>query len=85
MFDFIYKNLKIPPSCNYINGKIIIEFVVTEDGKVENVKIKRSASPELDKEFVLSIEHFPDFLPGTINGYPVRSLFTLPLNIRFQD
>ena len=36
-----------------------MEFVVTEDGKVENVKIKRSASPELDKELVHIIEHFP--------------------------
>lgn len=84
MWDFVSKNLKIPSSCECVKGRIIVEFIVTEEGKVEDVKIKRSASPELDKEFVRIVESFPNFLPGRINGYPVRCRFTLPLNIRFQ-
>lgn len=51
---FIYSNLKYPKAAKKqnVHGNVIVKFVVTENGNVDNVEISRSLFPECDEEAI---------------------------------
>ncbi|MDE6345014.1 MAG: energy transducer TonB, partial [Muribaculaceae bacterium] len=65
-----------------IQGQVVVQFVVTKDGSVGEVKVVRSKDPDLDKEAVRVVKTLPKFIPGKMNGQNVNVWFTLP--IRFK-
>lgn len=85
---FINDNLKYPPEAlkNRIEGKVIVQFVVTKTGKVEKVKVARAVNKELDQEAVRLIKTLPDFSPGrNAMGEPVNVWYTLPVIFKLPD
>ena len=63
-----------------IEGRVIVQFVITEDGKLTNVKILRGVHPLLDKEAVRAIKSAPQaWKPGTVRDKPVRCTYTFPV------
>ncbi len=88
LMRFINDNLKYPPEAlkNGIEGKVIIQFVVTNSGKVGKVKVVRSVNKELDQEAVRLIKMLPDFSPGRNNvGEPVNVWYILPVIFKLPD
>ena len=67
-----------------IQGKVIITFIIEKDGSLSNLKIVRGLSPKIDKESLRVLMLSPNWIPGFINGYPVRCLYTLPLQFSFE-
>lgn len=63
---------------NNIQGRVVLQFVVTKTGKVGEVKVLRSKDPDLDKEAVRVIKSLPKFVPGKMNGHAVNVWYTLP-------
>jgi len=72
--DFIEKNLKYSPDTinRVITGQVIVQFIVTKEGLVENVKIKVGIDPLLDKEAIRVIRSSPRWKPGRIDGQKVN-------------
>lgn len=62
-----------------ISGTVYIQMVVTRDGKVENVKVIRSADPLLDKEALRVVMSSPEWEPGKQKGQNVNVAFTFPV------
>ena len=62
-----------------IQGKVLVQFVVSEDGSVTDVKITRGVEKSLDEEAIRVISSMPKWNPGTINGTPVKVKYTLPI------
>lgn len=62
-----------------IEGKVILKFVVNKKGKVGNIMVKKSASPELDAEAIRVVKGMPDWKPAKLNGKPVDVYYTLPI------
>ena len=88
LMKFIKDNMIYPPEAlkNRIEGKVIIEFVVTKTGKVGKVKVVRSVNKELDQEAVRLIKMLPDFSPGRNNvGEPVNVWYTLPVSFNLSN
>ena len=88
LMKFIKDNMIYPPEAlkNRIEGKVIIQFVVTKTGKVGKVKVVRSVNKELDQEAVRLIKMLPDFSPGRNNvGEPVNVWYTLPVIFKLPD
>ena len=52
-------------------GRIVLSFVVTHQGAVENVDIIQGLDPELDKEVVRLASNSPHWSPGLQKGKPV--------------
>jgi TonB family protein len=80
---FIFDNTKYPEAAKTkgIQGKVIIQFVVTENGDVKGATILRSVSPELDAEALRVVGLLPKFeKPGVKDGKPVPVWYTLPIN-----
>ncbi|MCI6894283.1 MAG: energy transducer TonB [Bacteroidales bacterium] len=70
---------------NNVQGKVIVQFVVTKTGKVGEVKVARSVDRDLDKEAVRVCKSLPDFIPGRMNGQAVNVWYTLPVQFKLQN
>jgi len=81
MLRFISTNIKYPNSAkeNNIFGTVFISFIVEKNGKLSNIKVIRSKSPELDEECLRVVNLFPDFKPGEINETPVKVKYIVPI------
>ena len=86
LMAYIQKNLKYPPVAmeNNIQGRVVVQFVVTKTGKIGEVKIARGKDPDLDKEAVRVVKSLPDFIPGKMNGQAVNVWYTLPITFKLQ-
>lgn len=88
LMRFINENLKYPPEAlkNKIEGKVIIQFVVTKTGKVGQVRVARAVYSDLDREAIRLCKMLPDFTPGrNALGEPVSVWYTLPVSFKLPD
>ena len=67
-----------------IQGKVIAQFIVSEKGKVENVKILRGVSDLLDKEAYRVISQSPQWEPAIKDGKPVKVVYTFPVVFKLR-
>lgn len=65
--------------------KMIATFIVEKDGSLTNIKISEANSPLFHSEAIRVIKSMPKWIPATENGVPVRSDFTLPIMIKFNN
>ncbi|WP_305295931.1 energy transducer TonB [Muribaculum intestinale] len=86
LMKYIQKNLKYPPVAmeNNIQGRVVVQFVVTKTGKIGEVKVARGKDHDLDKEAVRVVKSLPDFIPGKMNGQSVNVWYTLPITFKLQ-
>jgi len=86
LYKFIGKNLRYPPAMqeNGIQGRVVVEFLVSKSGKVVNIKVIKGLDPAGDKEAIRVVESMPNWNPGKNNGVPVQVLYQLPINYKLQ-
>lgn len=84
---YLYDNLVYPRAAKDagIQGKVFVEFVVEKDGRLTNVKIKRSVAPALDEEAIRVVKGMPKWTPGKQRNTAVRSRFILPINFQLNN
>lgn len=70
-----------------VEGRVIVEFVITETGKVTDARVVRGRHPALDKEALRIVNSLPDWTPGIekVNGSPSRVIYHLPVTFRIKD
>ena len=73
------KGKPVYPCEQGISGRIIVSFVVNENGQVTDPVIKRNLDPILDKEAVRIIKSMPRWIPGEHKGKKVKVRYTLPV------
>jgi len=81
MNAYLNKNLHYPDMAreNGIEGKVIIRFIVNEDGSVSDVTVVRSVGGGCDAEAVRIVSGMPKWKPGKQNGKEVKVIFNLPI------
>ncbi len=86
LLKYIGDNLRYPQLAieNNIQGKVIVQFVVTKTGNVGEVKVVRSKDPDLDKEAIRVVKTIPKFQPGKQNGQAVNVWYTLPITFKLS-
>ncbi len=84
LYKFIINNLKYPEDAakNNQQGRITLQFRISETGKVSDVHVIRGVCPSLDAEAVRVGNLLPDFIPAKENGKPVACVFTLPITFK---
>lgn len=84
LLRYIVQHLKYPAIAlqQELQGIVIVEFTIDEEGKASKATIIKSLSKECDQEAIRVVQSLPPFKPATIKGKPVATRFTLPL--RFQ-
>ncbi len=85
--DYLRKNLVYPQKAidDGIEGTVIVRFVVNKKGKITNVEIKKSVSPELDKEAMRVVSSMPAWIPGMNDNKSVSVYFLQPIRFRLGD
>ena len=86
LMKYISNNIKYPTMAmeNNIQGRVVVQFVVTSTGKIGEVKVVRAKDPDLDKEAVRVVKSLPNFIPGKMNGQAVNVWYTLPITFKLQ-
>ena len=81
MMKFIQKSIQYPDSAreNDVQGRVVIGFIVNEDGSLSDITVRKSVSWDIDREALRVVKLMPKFKPGTQDGKPVRVQFTLPI------
>jgi protein TonB len=86
MFQFLSKQLVYPVRAKEeeISGKCFVQFVVTKEGLIVNVKVMRGVPgcPECDQECIRVIKSMPNWIPAQKDGKPVNSTFILPVQFK---
>lgn len=84
--NYIMKNIKYPPKAaeNGIQGRVIVTFVITKEGKMTKAKVKKSIDPLLDAEALRVVKTMHKWIPGRQNGKVVNVQFTIPVTFRLQ-
>lgn len=88
LVKFIQTNLVYPKKCREISigGKVILKFVIEENGSVENIAIvKSSCVEEMDSEAERIVKLMPKWKPAEMNGRAVKCYFNLPINFKMED
>lgn len=81
LMTYMINNVKYPEAAakNKISGKVMTSFVITETGKVTDVKVLRSVNADLDAEAKRVVEAMPDWIPAEKGGKKVKSEMVLPV------
>ena len=85
---YVAQNVVYPESCRQskIEGRVMLEFTVTETGKVGDIRILRSVNSDLDREAVRVVAQSPIWTPGRDeNGKVVSVKYTFPVIFKLPD
>ena len=84
LMKYLSNNINYPQVAmeNGVQGRVIVQFVVTKNGTVGEVKVIRSVDRDLDKEAVRLCKSLPKFIPGKMNDQAVNVWYTLPITFK---
>ncbi len=86
LLKWVYQYLKYPKAAvtNGIQGRVIVEFTVSKDGSVTDVRVARSADPLLDEEAVRVVKASPKWKPGQVKGVRVNTVMSVAVDFRLS-
>jgi TonB family protein len=65
-------------------GRVFVQFVVTKEGEVSQLRIARSLRADVDSAVVAAARRLPRFTPGQHKGQAVAVRLTLPITFSVQ-
>ncbi|MDE6109631.1 MAG: M56 family metallopeptidase, partial [Muribaculaceae bacterium] len=84
MFKFLVDNISYPATAakQGIQGKVLVKFVISTDGRPVDVHVETPVSPELDAEAIRVVNAMPAWTPGKKDGKPVPCSMALPVTFK---
>ena len=88
--EYIFTNLKYPPKARSrrTQGQTVLQFVVKEDGTIDNITIIRDIGDgcgEAVKKVIESMNKMQErWIPGKNVGKNVNALYTIPVKFKLQ-
>lgn len=86
MYEYINKESRYPSIArdNRISGTVVLQFVVSKEGDLKNIKVVKGFGGGLNEEAVRVVSGMPRWKPGRHNGKPVPVTYTLPFKFVLQ-
>lgn len=84
---FLSENIKYPKEAveKGIQGRVVVQYIVNEDGNISNIKVLKGCHPSLDAEAVRVIASMPKWKPGMQKGEAVAVKYTMPIVFSLQS
>lgn len=84
--NWVYVYLKYPKAALEagVQGRVLVDFIIDEKGKVTDVKVVKGVSEALDAEAVKVISASPNWKPGRVNGKKVKCELSLYVDFRLE-
>jgi len=81
MKTYIYSNLEYPEKAKSqgIEGEVMVQFLVNQQGKVEQEKVVRSTYEGFNAAALKVIREMPDWTPGKQRGKAVKVQYVVPI------
>ncbi|NDV64300.1 energy transducer TonB [Bacteroides sp. 224] len=81
---FFRENVNYPSKAlkEKIEGRVIVEAIIDEKGKVVEPKVIQSVHPLLDKEALRVTKIMPRWKPGMVDGKAIRTRYTFPFSFK---
>jgi TonB family protein len=81
LLKYISQNTRYPDAARdkNIQGKVIVRFCITAQGRPSMISVLKGVSPELDAEALRVVSTLPDFKPGQQGGKPVPVWYMVPI------
>ena len=82
--QWLAEHLRYPAQARrqQVEGRVIVSFIVRDDGTIDGVTVVRSVNRLLDAEAVRLVKSMPQWRPGGHNGRPVNVRYVLPVDFR---
>jgi TonB family protein len=84
--ETLQRNIRYPQMARRagIEGRVYVQFIVNEEGGVENARVIRGIGGGADEEALRVVQN-AKFTPGMQRGRPVRVQYSLPIFFRLHD
>lgn len=84
---FLGEHMAYPPKAERMNiqGKVIVKFVVDEEGNITNVEALTHLGGGLEQEAIRVVKLMPRWKPAMQEGKPVKVYFTLPIGFHLRN
>ncbi|MCW3120941.1 MAG: TonB-dependent receptor [Flavipsychrobacter sp.] len=81
---YLGQNIKYPENARKkgIQGRVIVRFIVNENGAVSDASVVNAADPELAAEALRVISAMPPWTPAEQKGQKVAVYFTQPISFK---
>lgn len=85
--SFLHKNIKYPIIAleNEVQGQVMAEFIICEDGSLCQLKIIKSPDTTLNPAVMNVLSKMPNWIPAKQNGKEVKVYFSVPINFIIED
>jgi len=86
LMKYISMNVHYPEAAEKTGaqGRVLVQFVIEEDGSVSDAKVVQKVSDELDAEALRVVSAMPKWKPGRQKGELVRVKYTIPITFRLS-
>lgn len=86
LMQYVVKETKYPNKSRKkgIEGRVLVGFIVNQNGTISDIKIVQSVNDELDEEAMRVVRNMPKWEPGMEDGEAVRVAFNLPIKFRLN-
>jgi len=86
-YKYLSKNIRYPDVARLIgiNGKLVLSFVVDENGYVTHVTPKNCIGAGCDAEAIRLLEASPAWKPGIQDGKLVKVSYEVPISFKIED
>ena len=84
LMKWLTRNLHYPKVVEQqkVQGKVVAEFIVNQDGSITDVSIVHSLHPQCDREVLRVLRMMPRWTPGIENDRPCRTKVCIPVVFR---
>ncbi|NWJ51398.1 MAG: TonB family protein [Bacteroidetes bacterium] len=84
LLNYLKNNAQYPTLAREsgIQGSVMVQFIITETGKVSDVKVIKGIGGGCDEEAIRLTKTMPNWIPGYKNGKAVECMLEIP--IKFQ-
>ena len=85
-YRYISRNLRYPTMAyqQRIQGVVVVEFVVTRDGSLTNMRIVKRLGSGCDREAIRVLKKAPKWRPARQRGRPIRSKCQIPIRFKLR-
>jgi protein TonB len=84
---WVYSNITYPKTAlqDKFSGRVIAQFFIDSNGKVDSVKIVQGIRSDIDQEVIRVIESSPIWTPAKANNTPIGIFFSFPIDFTLDD
>lgn len=85
-YSYVAQNFRTPEIQLSNTIKVYVSFVIEEDGTMTDIQVLRNPGFGLDKEAIRVLKNLKTkWIPGILNGKPVRTSYNLPILVKLNE